>query len=422
MMWNSRDIQKAKGAEQQRPAPGNKELEKTLLSYMVLYPENYAPRLLEVSDELFITYRSLFTKLKRSFLTEGKKGIEELIMSDEQVAELHQYLNPLEVSEIDFNKNLKSLTELREKQLTASLLEDVKKGFLTADEVIKEIVNIKRLLEGNVAKLTLKDMEEEILMNDIKPLFTLPLFNLPVYPGDIILISARTGDGKTTVALNLIMQLIKSEETVDVNSNQESFDRKALYFTYEIPVSMLVKSFAANDLEKPMNDITKEDMKAFIDKYGGNLGIHEGTKFEDVLSYVWLFHPDVFVIDYDQLVLTKGKFESEERRLAYIVRSLKDVAVATKSACILISQINEDGKVRYSREKEHAASIYIHIERPRDKDGDVGDPNTITYKVKKNRYGVTGTSGVLKVNWETRKVQAFNAYEETMNTIGGNEQ
>ena len=387
-----------KGAEQPSPAPDDKKLEKTLLAYMITFPESYAPYLSKLPDELFWSNRSIFLKLKHAFLTKGEKGIEEVALEDDKVFELSQYMLPFDISELGFKKALQDLENLRTYLHTQRLLEDLKKGNKTADEVIEELQAYKLYLKGTTTKITLKDMKDEVLLTNLEPVFTLPFFNLPVYPGDIVLISAKTGVGKTTVALNIIMELFKREEESQSDGDFKPV-RKALFFTYEIPTPLLIKSFAANAFNKPKDDVDEEDINKFIDKYGNNLGIHESTKFEDVLSLVWLFHPDVFVIDYDQLVPTKGKFESEERRLAFIVRSLKDVAIATKSVCILLSQVNEDGKARYSREKEHAASLYIYLEK--DENADI-----IKYSIKKNRYGRTN-SGQLQVNWEKVQIKPF---------------
>ena len=87
------------------------------------------------------------------------------------------------------------------------------------------------------------------------------------------------------------------------------------------------------------------------------------------------------------------------------MRSLKSVANATSSVCILLFQVNEEGRARYSREKEHVASVHVHLEKD-----DTSD--TITYEIKLNRWGKAGKTENLKVDWNTRKIISQRVVEE----------
>jgi hypothetical protein len=95
------------------------------------------------------------------------------------------------------------------------------------------------------------------------------------------------------------------------------------------------------------------------------------------------------------MVKTTGRFESEERRVSHIVRTLKSLSVETQSVCVLLSQENEEGSARWSREKEFFASVHLHLEK---KDDD------IMVEVKLNRYGYAGEKASITVDWKTRSI------------------
>lgn len=203
-----------------------------------------------------------------------------------------------------------------------------------------------------------------------------------LYPSDLLLISAKTKAGKTTLALNLFHEILEQ-------------GLKALYVTYELTKTQIYQLFCALDLQKDWLQITKDDKRLVAQKFSGIAMIRHNLSLEEIIALVNTFRPHAFFIDYDQQVQVKGRFDSEERRVAYIVRTLKALAIDKHALAVLLSQENEDERARYSREKEFYASVHLHLDK---------DDNAIKYEVRLNRYGPAGMTGAWNVDFSTRKM------------------
>ena len=110
---------------------------------------------------------------------------------------------------------------------------------------------------------------------------------------------------------------------------------------------------------------------------------------------------DFLFFDYDQLITTEKWFESEERRVSYIAGQLKLLADELKIVVILLSQVNKEGRARWSAEKENSASAVLSIEK---------EPasNLVYVWIPLNRYGpglIKDNAIQLRIDWGTRRIQ-----------------
>jgi KaiC/GvpD/RAD55 family RecA-like ATPase len=206
--------------------------------------------------------------------------------------------------------------------------------------------------------------------------------SVSLYRGDLLLISAPTKTGKTTYALNLFKEALDDGQ-------------KAVYITYELNKRTLFTIFVGLVLGKHFEKVTEQDKEKVRSMYAKRAVIMDNLGLEDIIACIKFFRPDIFIVDYDQMVKTTGRFESEERRVSHIVRTLKSLSVETQSVCVLLSQENEEGSARWSREKEFFASVHLHLEK---KDDD------IMVEVKLNRYGYAGEKASITVDWKTRSI------------------
>jgi len=277
------------------------------------------------------------------------------------------------------------LLELEKKnELQAYLREKSKElEYKNIEEITVEISSYINNLKS-VRVQTLKEKQSKILDNfKDREYISISLFNnIKLRKSDVLLITAKTKSGKTTLAMNIAKELL---------------EEKVLYVTYEIAEEDLFILFASLEQGKEEAKLTERDIEKVIENYDGKLFIESNLSLQEIQAYVRTLRPKLFIIDYDQLVQTNGRFESEERRVAYIVSTFKHLALETNSICVLLSQVNEDGQARYSREKEFYASVHIHLEKEENSD-------LINYEVKLNRYGKSGSKGSLKVDWKNRRV------------------
>ena len=221
---------------------------------------------------------------------------------------------------------------------------------------------------------------------------------IKLHKGDLVLIEAQKKNGKTTFAMNLLYKYIER-------------GYKCLLVTYEIPtdtryIPMLAKIYK----QKVPMDRGEElaQVAEFIAEYGDKLyTLPENATLEEFETSVLLFCKenkiDFFFVDYDQLVIVESYYKTEERRVSAISRTLKKVAMQANCIVILLSQMNDAGEARWSREKENDASVVFRLEK------DVlGD---IKLWIAYNRYGkvIYKENAIqLNVNWEKRTIREAN--------------
>ena len=220
-----------------------------------------------------------------------------------------------------------------------------------------------------------------------------------MYPSDVVLIKGKRKNGKTTFALNLLVNLLKQK-------------KKCLYWTLEMPAeTVLAPMIASIALEKPA--MWKEEKKTrvseFIAEYGDQLYLlPEAGKpvpvFESMVSTIRDIAKeqglDFVFVDYDQLIPVKKEFQTEERRLSYIIHNLKILADELGIIVVVLSQVNKEGDARWSVEKENYASLSFMVEKETD--------NDIRVWVEFNRFGKSqdeDNGAVLKVDWDTRRMK-----------------
>ena len=382
------------------------------LSFL-LQGHDFVKELLEVDPAIFGKYQGVIQRLKSALRSGGIDALfeeaAEILGEDERVKSLLASNRGFIATHTELEASIKLLEKRYERSVVTTLVEDYRNGKIELEELEARIRNVRMEVKGKRWKFTLNEEKEDFLKETEEEEIRIPFVGVEVYPSDLILITAQTKSGKTTLAMNMVLSIVKSEEDIELaESMSSSFPRKVLYVTYEVPRKKLFKMLVGIESGKRWKEVTQEDKESFLDKYGDNLSIKEGITLENLIDALWLFHPDVFVVDYDQLIPTKGRFESEERRLAHIIRSLKEAATQTGSIGIILSQVNEEGKARYSREKEHAASIHIHLEKRENADA-------IEYEVKLNRWGASGAKGTLQVDWDTRRI----IEEDAQHIVGG---
>jgi len=297
---------------------------------------------------------------------------------------------PPEYFEETFTKiEIAQIEEEKRKQAISKMKEAIKQ-IENGSPLEQELESLKAALSSYKAVdiRTIDQRPELIEFEEDQPIKLELLPEVRLYPSDILLISARTKNGKTTLALNLAKELLDQNHRV-------------LFVTYELLARQIMNFFSGVAKRKHFSEITSQDRREIARQYAGRLALEEGLTIEEISAYVRAWQPSVFIIDYDQMIRTSGRFESEERRVSFIVQTLKGLALDTKSLCILLSQENEEGQARWSREKEFFASVHLRLEKKKD------DDDLITCEVKLNRYGKAGTKSTLEVDWKTRRVTPF---------------
>lgn len=187
-------------------------------------------------------------------------------------------------------------------------------------------------------------------------------------PGHTIVISATTGGGKSTMALHMVdaaltagygvalfsLEMDKEEVFDLIMANRCSVDRNKFntgYFS-DHDIGFMAKGLPAiTNLPLYIEDsaLSSADqirVRVMQLKSAGKIGL--------------------VVVDYIQFVNPGLTRENREQQIAGISHSLRALARETKIPFLILSQLNDDGKLRESRVIAHNANIVMNVEIKKD--------------------------------------------------------
>lgn len=188
-------------------------------------------------------------------------------------------------------------------------------------------------------------------------------------PGNVTVIAAQSGVGKSTLALNAAVAAAKT-------------GAKVMFSSLEMSSTELMQKIAAAEGKIPMHHLTREggltaEGWQTIERLGRELfktlplRVYrpDGAALRDIESAsracVRDGGLDVLVVDYVQLVeVEQNRNVNREQAVAAVSRGLKNLSVQLDCHVIALSQLNDDGMMRESRAIKNDASVLIKVERP----------------------------------------------------------
>ena len=232
-------------------------------------------------------------------------------------------------------------------------------------------------------------------------------------PGEMFVLAARPSIGKTSLALNLIRNLVLP--------TRSQHPRKVAFFSLEMTSAQIArrllcteaglsesvfwtKSFRDSDLTKMTNAVSAfQKAKLFIDDTGG-LTIAElrakarRLKMKEGIECV--------VIDYLQLMHSDGRADSRQQEVAEISGGIKTLAKDLNIPVLVLAQLNREvdktagagarPKLAHLRESgtiEQDADIVTFLHRNRDDAKEISSAEQSVeaeWIIEKNRNGRTG--------------------------------
>ena len=229
--------------------------------------------------------------------------------------------------------------------------------------------------------------------------------------GQLVIIAARPGMGKTSFALNIaINQYLGAEEDVH--------NKKVAVFSLEMDAMEILARILSVSSGITLDTILKgrnltpekmskivdvaeylQDLQIYIDDNGNNTIVEIRSKSRKLKSE--LGGLDLIIVDYLQLMTSKGQKENRQQEIAEISRNLKLLARELHVPIIALSQLNRglesrpDKKpmlsdLRESGAIEQDADVVLFIHRPWMYDKDKFDENQSFIIIGKNRHGAVG--------------------------------
>lgn len=234
-------------------------------------------------------------------------------------------------------------------------------------------------------------------------------------PGQIIIVAARPGLGKTAFALNVIANIVQRDPSsviaaFNLEMSASELAQRILVNMSEIGMQTLVKGY-----EEPEDWNKIWGVSSRLTPTGLYIDDTVNLSHEDVLHKCRSLKKskgrlDLVVIDYLQLMTVKDKKRNSSRQqeVADISRGMKIIAKELEVPVILLSQMSRDVEKREQENKdggvivepklsdlresgaiEQDADVVMFIHRPRDNTDAV--VKNVQLIVAKHRNGPTGT-------------------------------
>ncbi|OII61331.1 hypothetical protein BJP40_05940 [Streptomyces sp. CC53] len=215
-------------------------------------------------------------------------------------------------------------------------------------------------------------------------------------PGNVTVIAAQSGVGKSTLALNAAVAAAKDGARV-------------MFSSLEMSSTELMHKIVAAEGLIPLHHLTRQgglspDGWKEVERLGRELfrtlplRVYrpDGAALRDIESAARACLRggglDVLVVDYLQLVETEqGRNITREQAVAAVSRGLKNLSVALDCHVIALSQLNDDGLVRESRAIKNDASVVIKVERPDMDEPESARAGEVDIVIEKNRFGPCAT-------------------------------
>ncbi|GAA3140254.1 DnaB-like helicase C-terminal domain-containing protein [Streptomyces echinatus] len=213
-------------------------------------------------------------------------------------------------------------------------------------------------------------------------------------PGNITVVAAQSGVGKSTLALNAAVAAAKT-------------GAKVMFSSLEMSGTELMQKITAAEGAIPLHHLTHqggltpegwETVRRLGPELFKTLPLRvyrpDGASLGDIASAARACARadglDLLVVDYLQLVeVAHSRNTTREQAVASVSRGLKNLSVQLGCHVIALSQLNDDGFMRESRAIKNDASVVIKVERPDADDKESARAGEVDLVVEKNRLGPT---------------------------------
>lgn len=216
-------------------------------------------------------------------------------------------------------------------------------------------------------------------------------------PGHIVVIAARPGSGKTTLAMNIALESAAKSNTKTLFMSLE-MDRS------EVGMRMISCESGIGARKLQLGEYSAHALKEVheaasrLSKYNilvDDMRYQTPRKIRSRMNKLMNENPpDLIIIDYLQLLDADYRYRSEYEKLTSITRELKLIAGEFKKPIILLSQMNREfdkreggarlSDLRGSGSIEQDADVVAFLEPANDIIDGAGQ---IKFTVKKNRHG-----------------------------------
>lgn len=185
-------------------------------------------------------------------------------------------------------------------------------------------------------------------------------------PCDMWVIAGGTSDGKSAFAETLVHEAVMRDHPCAIYTFEMSDDKttdRLFAIDAEIDNSCFKRgTFKNEDMGKLTRSAQK--LRAAPIYIRDVSGMKLGALLADMRTLKRQYKVKVFMIDYGQLIRPDSKGHNREAEVAVMSGAMKAAAKSLKATIILLSQLNDDGKLRESRAIGYDADIVVTLSVP----------------------------------------------------------
>jgi replicative DNA helicase len=291
--------------------------------------------------------------------------------------------------------------------------------FAVADDRLKAgFVSMRDLVKDSFPKIEQLFEQKRLITGVATGFVDLDEMTRGLQRGDLVIIAARPSMGKTSLVLN-VSQYVAGLENQVVGFFSLEMSREALFLrllTSEAQIDghrLLAGAIGGNDYHRISHALEKLNaMKLYIDDTA-NIGVLEmRAKARRLQAEHGL---SLLVVDYIQLMSSRGRYENRTLELASISRSLKGLAKELNVPVVVLSQLSRAPEsrsdhrpqlsdLRESGALEQDADVVVLIYRDDvyNRDPDSANAGTAELILAKQRNGPTGVVRLAFLREQTR--------------------
>ena len=385
----------------QRQMPNSIELERNVLGTIIRRNEYYGSVEDILSEDAFyaVPNKLIYKCVKHiihdgkiadinSIIATAKEGKETYMLSEFDIIECAAYNSPNTFLQdvdtiVDYGKRREAWkTFMMAANNVLTLTEDANDIMNTAKEKIDELSNISNINDGIVdAKAGIEKIKKQVEENlqgvnnaTIKTGFMFTDEKGGLRLGSILVIGAFTSYGKSSIAMNMAINVARSGVPVVYYSMEMG--------TIELWSRVLSKTagVSANKMMNfPLKIEERESVNIACEKFS-NLPLYidekSTTKFSKMMRSVRTLVKKrgvkMFFVDYLQIFVQNGVKEKEESALSSMVRECKNMCRELGIVGVILSQLRRNGEekhpsiemLRGSGQIEESADSVMLIDRP----------------------------------------------------------
>lgn len=228
--------------------------------------------------------------------------------------------------------------------------------------------------------------------------------------GALVILAGSTGAGKSQNAVQLSLNQVKAGYKallVPLEMSKEAITIRTLANISGIDsLKILKKDLATDEKEFIENAHTKFNARAA--KRGGRLTVFKpgsDITIEALMAAIHSYNADIIYIDYISL-LSGADSDDQWRKLGAIARYAAVYADIHNKVVVLLCQVNEEGRIKYSQTiKEHAAVMWSFVASKESK-----EQGYLKYIVDKSR-NQDGRPFSMKIDYALSRIYDFESNE-----------